>query len=990
MDRIASIREDTSLVWHKSCYSSFTSRSKISRLEKCNDSVVACISTGIRNTDQSASSHSLRSSMQPIDWSLCMFCQNPSQTKLSAVTTFKMSQQILDASKYDQLLSVRLSSIHDLIASEGKYHCTCHKAFMRKTSKTAGSITKSDLAIQWLLEEMKNSANQGHILELSEVWNRYCELAEQAGIEIPQSFVSRRATFKEKLQSQLHLYDFVVMQNQAIGDRQTVLVPTNFRHVPVSKLLDETDDEFIMPVYKPGDNEFLELVHVALKIRSDILARPRANGLDISEDSVMACIPDSLYMFIRLVLGGQSVFDCDTGLEESSDQCSKSRVQNVTFSLAQDFVYNATGGKNWTPKHIGLASTLHQTTRSKELVQLFHNAGHTISYENVLQVDNTLAENTLKSMNMTTGAVIPSSLVSNRFVHFTCDNIDINDSSLDGKNSFHATQFAAWQRGPALDMGLQNLKPLKESTTRVPAIMEELIPAGTAGVTEPKSTSETQKEWFVASEFHNPEILKANAHDMAFFLTRNDRDNKIGWTNFNQKLSTVDAEVTTIGYMPIIQSPAHELDTLNTVVLRCKHVANALGQQHVILTVDEALYCKLMELKWANNLNFLVVRLGGLHTILAFFKVIGKHMNSSGRLEAWIESNVLGPKAGENVVSGKSYARGVRVHKLTLQAMWRILMPQLLDYIGGKSISLKEKILEKSAQENGLVELISILESQEFSNIIDGFVTSRKDDINFRYWWSYMQMVQILLLFIRAQREGLWSLHIHSFQHMLPLFMRYDHTNYARWGTIYLNEMHQLPAEVQQEFDSGNFVVKRSSLKFNQVDPDQSQEWLNGIGKKGGGIIGITKTSTALSRWALSYNIRSHIALETRALFGVNRMDDLVHNESTAGRIRLECQDEDRLYSMLASFGMLRQEEAQVQILHNIATKDVATEVIARDLVNASSDGLKQLNQFVEERLMPSGSKKFRDPLHKNKPKTFASLFEPIKTSKTNSTTSNK
>jgi len=71
------------------------------------------------------------------------------------------------------------------------------------------------------------------------------------------------------------------------------------------------------------------------------------------------------------------------------------------------------------------------------------------------------------------------------------------------------------------------------------------------------------------------------------------------------------------------------------------------------------------------------------------------------------------------------------VHKLTLQAMWHILMPQPLDYIGGKSISLKDRILEKSAQENGLVEQISILESQEYSNIIDGFVTSRKDDINF-------------------------------------------------------------------------------------------------------------------------------------------------------------------------------------------------------------------------------------------------------------------
>ena len=85
-----------------------------------------------------------------------------------------------------------------------------------------------------------------------------------------------------------------------------------------------------------------------------------------------------------------------------------------------------------------------------------------------------------------------------------------------------------------------------------------------------------------------------------------------------------------------------------------------------------------------------------------------------------------------------------------------------------------------------------------------------------------MQMVHILLLFIRAQRNGVWSLHIYAFQRMLPLFMRYDHTNYARWGTIYLNEMHQLSAEVQEEFESGNFIVKRASLNFNQVDPDQS------------------------------------------------------------------------------------------------------------------------------------------------------------------------
>ena len=51
--------------------------------------------------------------------------------------------------------------------------------------------------------------------------------------------------------------------------------------------------------------------------------------------------------------------------------------------------------------------------------------------------------------------------------------------------------------------------------------------------------------------------------------------------------------------------------------------------------------------------------------------------------------------------------------------------------------------------------------------------------------------------------------------------------------------MHHLPPEVKREFDARIFVVKRSNQKFNLIDPDQSQEWLSGIGKNIGGIIGI-------------------------------------------------------------------------------------------------------------------------------------------------------
>ena len=57
--------------------------------------------------------------------------------------------------------------------------------------------------------------------------------------------------------------------------------------------------------------------------------------------------------------------------------------------------------------------TSHQATRSKDL-----------------------AENALESIDYETGAVIPINFVEDKFVHFTADNIDNLDETLDGKIHF--------------------------------------------------------------------------------------------------------------------------------------------------------------------------------------------------------------------------------------------------------------------------------------------------------------------------------------------------------------------------------------------------------------------------------------------------------------------------------------------------------------------------------------------------------------------------
>ena len=61
-------------------------------------------------------------------------------------------------------------------------------------------------------------------------------------------------------------------------------------------------------------------------------------------------------------------------------------------------------------------------------------------------------------------------------------------------------------------------------------------------------------------------------------------------------------------------------------------------------------------------------------------------------------------------------------------------------------------------------------------------------------------------------------------------------------------------------------------------------------------------------------------------------------------------------------------------------TKDLATEQIGECLLLAKVKGQEQLNQFIDERLIPQADKlvKFHDPLCKNKILTMASLYDVV------------
>ena len=170
---------------------------------------------------------------------------------------------------------------------------------------------------------------------------------------------------------------------------------------------------------------------------------------------------------------------CTSYQEEFQE--SQDDAKTHILSICLDIIFLSSRGHKLTPKCIGIGLTVHQTTRSKQLVQLLHAASHSVNYDTVLRMDKTMTNDVLERYKKSDNVFVPHNFTGTTepagYTCFAVDNIDINEETLSGMGTFHATQVAAFRRKeegePAMNFELSP-KSERRLDLQVPSELHEL------------------------------------------------------------------------------------------------------------------------------------------------------------------------------------------------------------------------------------------------------------------------------------------------------------------------------------------------------------------------------------------------------------------------------------------------------------------------------------------------------------------------------------
>jgi len=106
-------------------------------------------------------------------------------------------------------------------------------------------------------------------------------------------------------------------------------------------------------------------------------------------------------------------------------------------------------------------------------------------------------------------------------------------------------------------------------------------------------------------------------------------------------------------------------------------LAQALGQDHILVTADMAIYGKAQEILWSHPPVLggkVTMRVRGMHLTMTYIASLGTLFANGGLLALLTESDIYAHDTARRLLLGKQYARGIRALTLVHEGLFRLLL----------------------------------------------------------------------------------------------------------------------------------------------------------------------------------------------------------------------------------------------------------------------------------------------------------------------------
>ena len=763
-----------------------------------------------------------------------MFCEkecfyernHPDRTDWRHVQVLSVRETLLSicSSRNDQLaenVKRRLLDCIDLVAAEARYHFHCRCEFKRNipASSTPGRPSDQDRMVYfnavctWLESEAE-------IHTVTEIYNKMVEIAGSEDSVYSQKWL------KTKLKER---YGDHITFSEGEGKGSKVCFRNMMEYL--------INDKWYQDRKSSTQDEAERIISMAANL---ILDDIRSSKFDCewyptteimqSTEHVLEWIPSKLRLFMQCI--------CKNTLKQSS-------IGQVLVS--------ATHPRSCVPPILfGLGVDVDHVFGSRWLIDQLNKFGFCVSMDEVTRYKQSVMENDSYDIEV--------SKLAGSFTQWSADNVDHNVRTLDGKGSLHGMGiiFSTTSKfGPSYPT---NHSPIKRNKLKK---VEDVIKQQGIPITKysPSSTTGLSKLIFkerctldIMQDIHAPVQLDLLWNGAIFLRAKGTRPN---WSGYMTEVCNGKYPgKSTVSLLPIIDLNPSDLSCIYSTLLFIIDQSKFLKVQTPVVTFDQPLWLKAMEVVQAKSLKVVLI-LGGFHLMMSFIGSIGHLMKGSGISEAL--TTVYGPNAVEHMLSGKAISRALRGHFLIASALHAKLLSAFFPaHIERIELSTEEEG-EKESQEDDVSDSevdISIQKGPVFK-LVDPLTTEQvdnlevidrklhEDPINFevhlqtseeliqledrlkrykdylaiksrtaKFWLQYIHYIDVLKLFIYAERSGNWALHLSALSKMIDLFAATGHYKNAKCARLHLQQMLELetiyPLVHTNFLEHGYHTVRRS------------------------------------------------------------------------------------------------------------------------------------------------------------------------------------